>query len=175
MDKTNIAKALREHHDSFLVFLSTLEEKEFTLNVNEKWSPGQQLDHICRSVKPVRLAFLMPGFLLRWLFGKSNRPGRSYDELVNRYKERLAKGGRAGGRFVPGAIAYKEKDKLSRQLKREVEALIRNMDRYSEKALDQYLLPHPLMGKLTLREMLYFTMYHVQHHEIQTRQNIHEV
>lgn len=175
MDKSKIAEALRDHHESFLVFLSPLEEKDFTLNVNEKWSPGQQLDHICRSVKPVRWAFLMPGFLLRWLFGKSNRPGRSYDELVNRYKERLAKGGRAGGRFVPGAIAYAEKNKLAGQLKKDIEALIRNMDRYSEQALDHYLLPHPLMGKLTLREMLYFTIYHVQHHEILTRQNIHKV
>jgi hypothetical protein len=25
-------------------------------------------------------------------------------------------------------------------------------------------LPHPLLGKLTLREMIYFTIYHVQHH-----------
>lgn len=175
MDKTKIAEALRKHHESFLVFLAPLEEKDFTLSINDKWSPGQQLDHICRSVKPVRWAFLIPGFLLRWLFGKSNRQGRGYDELVNRYKERLAKGGRAGGRFVPGAIGYKEKEKLTRQLKLEVEALIRNMHRYSEQALDRYLLPHPLMGKLTLREMLYFTIYHVQYHEILTRNNIQKV
>jgi hypothetical protein len=25
-------------------------------------------------------------------------------------------------------------------------------------------LPHPLLGKLTLREMLYFTAYHADHH-----------
>jgi hypothetical protein len=27
------------------------------------------------------------------------------------------------------------------------------------------ILPHPLLGKITIREMLYFTAYHVQHHE----------
>jgi len=26
------------------------------------------------------------------------------------------------------------------------------------------LLPHPLLGKVTVREMLYFTIHHVQHH-----------
>lgn len=26
--------------------------------------------------------------------------------------------------------------------------------------------PHPLLGKLTLREMMFFTIYHVQHHEV---------
>jgi molybdopterin synthase catalytic subunit len=34
----------------------------------------------------------------------------------------------------------------------------------SEKDLDYYVIPHPLIGKLTLREMLFFCIYHVQHH-----------
>ena len=33
-----------------------------------------------------------------------------------------------------------------------------------EEDLDNYILPHPLIGKTTIREMLYFTIYHVQHH-----------
>jgi len=30
--------------------------------------------------------------------------------------------------------------------------------------LDQYIAPHPLLGKITLRELGYFTIYHTQHH-----------
>ena len=30
--------------------------------------------------------------------------------------------------------------------------------------LDKYFLPHPLLGKLTIREMLFFTLYHDRHH-----------
>jgi len=48
-----------------------------------------------------------------------------------------------------------------------VQALARRIDRFSETQLDQLILPHPLLGKLTLREMLYFTIYHVQHHQKQ--------
>ena len=33
-----------------------------------------------------------------------------------------------------------------------------------KKQLDHYLLPHPLLGKITLREMLFFSAYHIQHH-----------
>jgi hypothetical protein len=33
-----------------------------------------------------------------------------------------------------------------------------------EAQLDQYLVPHPLLGKITLRELGYFTIYHTQHH-----------
>ncbi|NBX80802.1 MAG: DinB family protein, partial [Flavobacteriales bacterium] len=37
-------------------------------------------------------------------------------------------------------------------------------DNFTEDDLDKYVLPHPLLGKLTLREMLCFTIYHVKHH-----------
>jgi uncharacterized damage-inducible protein DinB len=40
----------------------------------------------------------------------------------------------------------------------------KNVERWSEKELDKRQLPHPLMGKLTLREMLFFTHYHTLHH-----------
>ena len=35
---------------------------------------------------------------------------------------------------------------------------------WREQDLDRYVLPHPLLGKLTLREMLFFTLYHNYHH-----------
>ena len=35
---------------------------------------------------------------------------------------------------------------------------------WREADLDRYLLPHPLLGKLTIREMLFFTLYHNYHH-----------
>ncbi len=35
---------------------------------------------------------------------------------------------------------------------------------WREEDLDRYVLPHPLLGKLTLREMLCFTLYHNYHH-----------
>ena len=40
----------------------------------------------------------------------------------------------------------------------------KNIDKLDEEDLDNYILPHPLIGKTTIREMLYFTIYHVQHH-----------
>ena len=35
---------------------------------------------------------------------------------------------------------------------------------WNEKALDRHCLPHPVLGKLTVREMLFFTLYHNTHH-----------
>jgi len=34
----------------------------------------------------------------------------------------------------------------------------------SEKRLDTLLIPHPLMGKMTMREIIMWTAYHTEHH-----------
>jgi len=36
--------------------------------------------------------------------------------------------------------------------------------KWKEPQLDQYIAPHPLLGKITLRELCYFTIYHTKHH-----------
>ncbi len=35
---------------------------------------------------------------------------------------------------------------------------------WTEQELDEYQLPHPLIGNLTVREMLFFTIYHSLRH-----------
>jgi hypothetical protein len=57
---------------------------------------------------------------------------------------------------------------LSRLLRK----LESKISRYPEKKLDSLILPHPLLGKLTLREMLYFTNYHVIHHHKLTNRDL---
>ena len=43
----------------------------------------------------------------------------------------------------------------------------------TEEELDTYLIPHPLIGKMTLRELLFFTVYHIGHH-LKTIKNINK-
>jgi hypothetical protein len=45
-----------------------------------------------------------------------------------------------------------------------VEELARRIGTWSETDLDRYRLPHPLLGRLTVREMLFFTVQHLAHH-----------
>ena len=46
-----------------------------------------------------------------------------------------------------------------------IAGLDRLLDSLSESDLDTLQAPHPLLGKLTLRELMYFTIYHAQHHQ----------
>jgi hypothetical protein len=39
------------------------------------------------------------------------------------------------------------------------------MERWSEAELDAYRLPHPLLGRLSVREMMFFTLLHNRHHQ----------
>lgn len=167
MDKQAIIRELQAKHQAFVETITLLDEPAFMHAPNGKWTAGQQLDHIRRSIGPVALAFGLPSFVLRLFFGKANRPSRTYEVLVEKYQGKLAAGGKAPGPFVPQSISYIQRGYLSRQLQTLVKRLSRAVERTAESELDTLILPHPLLGKLTLREMLYFTIYHVQHHHKQ--------
>ena len=163
-NKTEIDHALNEKMNAFNEFISNLTEEEFEATPNGKWSAGQNLDHLIRAIKPLQLAFILPKFLLRIFFGKANRPSKSYDQLVDKYKTKLAAGGKASGPYIPGVISFEKKFRLLKKYANQKVRFLKKIQRQKEADLDKYILPHPLLGKETLREMLYFTIYHNQHH-----------
>ncbi|MCC2547598.1 DinB family protein [Hymenobacter sp. BT175] len=167
MTKSEILPELTAAHAAFAATVSALSATDFVAAPAGKWSAGQQLDHIVRAVEPVGTALLLPRVALRLLFGRANRPSRSYEELVQRYQQKLAAGGKASGRFVPPVVGAARQSALGRKLEAAVARLVKRAAGYSEQDLDAFVLPHPLLGKLTLREMLYFTLYHVEHHHRQ--------
>ena len=65
-----------------------------------------------RAIKPLQLAYGLPKFALRIFFGKTNRPSKTYDDLVAKYKTKLAAGGKASGPFIPPFIGFEKKDAL---------------------------------------------------------------
>lgn len=173
MDKANIIDELKRKYSRFGDLVEPMSEADFTFSMNgEKWSAGQQTDHLCRSVKPLNKGLGAPEFVLKSMFGKSDHPSASYDELVARYREALAAGGTAPEPFRPEAITFEQKDEIIQELRRQVEVLCMKIEKINEEKLDILVLPHPLLGKLTLREMFYFTIYHAEHHHQHVEQNL---
>ncbi len=162
--KPEIISALNEKIDAFNNYIAPLSKEQFEATPNGKWSAGQNLDHLIRAIKPLQLAYRLPKFALLILFGKTNRPSRTYDDLVTKYKTKLATGGKASGPFIPPVISFERKEALIRKYKEQKQKLIARVEKQEEKDLDTYILPHPLLGKVTLREMLYFTIHHNEHH-----------
>ena len=130
----------------------------------DKWCTGQQLDHMIRSVVPLNQGFLLPKAIIRLLFGRMNREEYSFDEVVSKYHTKLDSGYKASGRYVPKWKAKASKKSMLNQYEKEKIRLIRQMDKWTEEDLSTYLLPHPVLGKLTVREMMFFTIHHNDHH-----------
>ncbi|MBL7873548.1 MAG: DinB family protein [Cyclobacteriaceae bacterium] len=159
-----ISTLLATNSTAFVQFVNKQSETQFIATPNDKWSIGQNVEHLIRSLSPVNLALLLPGFVLRFQFGKPNRQPRTYTELVNRYHEKLQAGGRASARFVPPPVLWNEKEKKLAAFVHQTDIMNKRVNSWSEAQLDNYLLPHPLLGKLTVREMLFFSGYHIEHH-----------
>ena len=134
----------------------------------DRWSPAEHLRHLRKSTVPVARALRMPAWLLRLRFGRGAGTSRDFRTLRDTYRGALAQGGQAG-RFAPTRESTPI-DPAGRRL-----AIIGAWDdalsavdaagrRWSESALDRTALPHPLLGLLTVREMLAFTVYHTSHH-----------
>ncbi|MBS1734309.1 MAG: DinB family protein [Bacteroidetes bacterium] len=172
MGKQAIKAKLHDSHNSFICYLNGLTEAEFLTSKNDKWTAGQQLEHIYLGVKPVRQLMSLPKFIPKIIWGQANRESKSYEELVKKYLLKLENGGRATGRFIPKTVSLEKGKKLKVDLKNEVDKLVAELDKVTEHDLDKYILPHPLLGKLTMREMLYFTIYHVEHHQELTQRNL---
>lgn len=167
MEKEAIAELLEEKYEALLEYLSNQEDEKWELGPNNKWTSGQQALHLLQSIKPLNTAMSLPKFVVKARFGKTNRSVRSYEEVINRYQERLQEA--LGATFGPSQNmkipTLKEKEYLITRLRTEYKKLqYKTLKRWSDKELDNLILPHPLMGKMPVREIVMWSAYHVEHH-----------
>jgi len=103
--------------------------------------------------------------MIGYKFGKPNRPSREYLELVEYYQNKLGDfNGPAPSAYSPSKVKFVNSQRNVKHLKDAVHQLIKKLESWSGSDMDKYIFPHPLMGKVTVREMLYFTIYHAEHH-----------
>lgn len=133
-------------------------------NVAGKWNYEEQLVHLTKSIKPLSSGLMLPTFVFRWKFGTPNRPVRTFEEVVEKYLTKLPNLEGANPDYAPKKEVPVPREEAAAQYQKESERLYRAITTWSEAQLDDYLVPHPLLGKVLVREMLYFTIYHTQHH-----------
>lgn len=162
--RSEITSALTARFAEVGDFFSRRPDAAFGYAPPNRWTEGQHLDHLVLSINPLNLALRLPRIALRIKFGTAKAPGESFETLTARYEAALAAGGKAPGRFVPPDVALEEKTRLLEALRHEGERLVDLAGSWSEPDLDKYVLPHPLLGDLTVRGMLFFTYHHMGHH-----------
>ena len=159
-----IVAGLEQRFGDVMSWFTDREVHQFESGPDGHWTEGQQLDHLLRSTKPLNLALRLPRVALRLKFGTTSRACDGYDDLVARYDRLLAEGGKASGQFVPPKVLATEKATLLERFRQEGTRLVAIAGKWSEPDLDTYQLPHPLLGNLSIREMLQFAYHHMGHH-----------
>ncbi|WP_452224754.1 DinB family protein [Lacinutrix chionoecetis] len=166
MDKEAIADLLEDTHNKLYQFLESQDPEKWQYAPEGKWTTGQHTLHLLQSIKALNDALSLPKFILKFKFGKANRPVRNYNTVTNRYNERLAEV--SGKTFGPSKNmkipSLKDKNYLLDRIKAENKKLQYKTKKWSDNDLNSYILPHPLMGKMPVRELVMWTAYHVQHH-----------
>lgn len=165
--KASIERALVEEEHAVAGFFEELSDVEFFTRVGEAWSPAEHLDHLNVAVSAVARGVSAPRWILLLRFGPARRPAMTYDELRAKYNGLLQGGAGASGRFVPAPIEAGHADRRTELLERWLRVNRRLRDSlagWREWQLDRVRLPHPILGRLTAREMMFFTIYHGHHH-----------
>lgn len=163
-----IVRELRALHEKSRELWCGFSTTEFFFPLGEAWSPADNVRHLLKSNRPVLRALRTPKLLLLVRFGGGLRPSKTYSEVRERYLARLAAGVTAG-RFTPRPLGSSDQTEEHRgslmaamdQVSRDLTGAVSD---WGEWQLDRLRLPHPALGRLTVREMLFFTLYHNYHH-----------
>ena len=167
--KTELIAALQDADQRVTNWVAEIPAENFFTRQGDVWSVSDNVDHLIKAHKPIIKALKLPKITLQAMFGKPEKQSMTYEELCQTYRDAIAKGGQASGRYLPDqenpveTADGKKKDLLG-QLSQASAELISIAEKWDENELDEYVLPHPLLGNLTIREMLYFTIYHNLRH-----------
>ncbi len=141
------------------------EDKKFSLGPEGRWMTAQHLDHLRKSAEMLNKALNIPKFILRYKFGKPNRPVRSFDEIIEKYQGKVqAFAGKTFEESKGEAYGVDQKAEQLQRFEKQIDRLCRSSDRWSDAKMNNYLIPHPLLGRMHVREILMWCIYHHQHH-----------
>lgn len=166
MTKEDIVQLLEDSHGELIAFLENQPNELWTKGPEGKWTTGQQALHLLQSIKALNDALSLPRFILRYKFGTTNRELRDFEGIIKRYRERLS---------VANGVTFKasrhmkipplsDKPYILTRLQMEHKKLQYKTLKISDTNLNNLVVPHPLMGKMPLREIIMWTAHHVNHH-----------
>lgn len=162
--KEDILFALNEVLHELNTVLKSVDDATLKKSVNGKWSIAQNFDHLSISNTITALSLDMPKPVLSQLFKTNNRAKWNYDEVVWKYQRSLSEGAKATLPFQPKLSIVPIRLIIENYWKLSTSHLLKSINKWDEQDLDIYLIPHPIIGKITLRELLFFTVYHLRHH-----------
>ncbi len=172
MTNSEIIAKFNETHEAFILYIDSLAEAEFLhSHNNEKWNAGQQMNHIGVSLGALKKGMSLPNIALKMTFGITKEPTKSYEEVVKKYTDRLKEPyDISGSKFDPEPMAFSDKTAAIDRFNSTKDKLLKAYQKFSDSDAEKYVLPHPLIGKLSMKEFMLFNIFHVQHHHKRTQE-----
>lgn len=164
MNKSEIIKKLQAAHTQLWLSASTLPPNVQVKNVAGKWSALENVQHINKSVEPLLKYLGLPKQSIERLFGLSERKPLSYEAFCETYLQKTTNGVVAPAVFVPDIFVENNLKTEIKNGENILKAIITAIETWTETDLDTYNSLHPLFGKVSAREILYFSIFHAQHH-----------
>ncbi len=173
MDKKAIAEILEQKHQELFDWLENQPEEKWTSAPKGKWTVGQHTQHLLNSLQRLNHAMSFPSFLLKYKYGTSNRELRSYDVVAKRYEDKLSQNLDRAQKFNQNlkAPSLAKKEAIITNLKIQNKKLQHKTRKWKDRNLDNLILPHPLMGKMPVRELVMWTAHHTEHHTHSLKNN----
>ncbi len=174
--RQDIIKALKSIQLGVTNDIESMSDAQFNQGSTASWSASDYLKHLLLSLKPVARVFGFPADRLQSQFGIAEKPSRTYDEVVAVYQKRLDEGVKAEDyeKVVPAFYRFPEgisdqRAYLIQSWNETNTRLIDAVDEWQDTQLDTLQIPHPAIGMTTMREMLFFTIFHntLHWHDIQ--------
>lgn len=168
MNKIELSKEIARSFNDMILWFESQDDEQFVKRSNpEKWMAGQHALHLLKAASGYNKALAINKFLLRYKFGINNRVERSYHETRSRYKEKLKLASPSflkQNDFSPAEVNIKDKAIILEKLAQKSKSIQLRLSKWPEKKLTKLLMPHPAMGKMTVRELGCFIAFHNDHH-----------
>lgn len=162
--KLDILTNLEDAFSSLNKYAEQLSDTDFFKLQNNKWNAAQQIEHLAWSHFITNSIFSTPKSVLKLLYKINQRTNFSYEDIKLQYQQKLATGSKSAIIFHPKLTLLKKRNLINSFSKSAQQKLLNNLKDITENDLDLYLVPHPIIGKITIREMMFFTIYHNEHH-----------
>ncbi|MDJ1500085.1 DinB family protein [Xanthocytophaga agilis] len=160
---SEIKIALSESLAKIEQFIQTVSPAILHAKPTVKWSIAEELFHLISSDMGSAQAFCQSVATLR----ETKHNLRNYNEIITEYREKYA----TGGTVIPTRLIPNEETHNRQQMQflddfsKAASALQQSLSTWTEDTLDLFTVwKHPLLGPVTAREMLFFTIFHNRHH-----------
>ena len=174
----DIAARIGEVRDELATWFAGVPVDDLFRRKPGEWAAIDDLRHLVRVNAAVVRGLGYPALLLRLRFGRPAREPWSYGRLTTLYDALLRTGVKSLQTYEPrsGVVADRGayRERVLGQWRSVKGELLDAVGRLSERRADRISLPHPGLGVLSGREMLYFVIHHDLHHLEVARRRVRE-